>query len=84
MKMDKHELLELANKIGGLPATDSGDPLDDNIVIALVTYFESREDKPDDSPIDDQVGWSEWAIEKANDALFRIVKYLSEAMGEGR
>lgn len=76
--MDKNDLLKLRNKIGSLPAFEDGYVTDDNIAIILVTYFSDHHDKPEDDEIDDEVGWSKWAIEKTNDALDRIVKQLDK------
>lgn len=73
--MDKSELIRLRNEIGSLPAMEGGCVTDDNIAIALVTYFESLPDCPRND-IDDSIGWSQWAVDKVNDALDRIVQHL--------
>lgn len=71
------ELCRLRDDIGSLAAVDGEYATDDNIAIVFVTYFEKRLDRPEDDEIDDEVGWSKWAIEKTNDALNRIVEYLT-------
>ena len=66
------------NEIGGLGVL--GDTMaDDNLAIALASYFESRLDCPDDDH-DDDTGWSQWAIDRTNDLLDRIVTSVEQMM----
>jgi hypothetical protein len=64
----------LMNKIGSLPMMPDGHVTDDNLAIAIVTYFENCAEKPEDAEINDEVGWSFWAIEKTDDLLLRVIK----------
>lgn len=75
------ELSALRNGIGHLDAIEG--KADDNIAIALASYFETRPDRPDDDQIDEEVGWSVWAIENTVNALNRIVAYLVERLERG-
>ena len=61
---------ELRNKIGSINAIDG--EYDDNLSIALATYFERHPDKPEDAKIDDEIGWSFLAVEKVEDLEKRI------------
>lgn len=66
----------LRNQIESLPVNSEESIYDeDNVAIALATYFESREDCPDNDE-DSETGWSRWAIEKTNEVLDRIVLCL--------
>lgn len=80
--MDKSDLVRLRNEIGCLDAVEGDE--DDNIAIALASYYETRPDRPEGDQIDEEVGWSAWAIEKTSNALNRIVAHLVVRLkGEG-
>ena len=66
----------LRNKIGCLPAEEGGLATDDNLAIALACYFERRPECPMDD-INNETGWSQWAMEKTNDLIDRIVEALA-------
>lgn len=68
----KQEIKRLGNMIASLPAIEGGHPIDDNIGMALIQYFEQCPECPEDD-VNDETGWSEWAEEKANNAIDRIV-----------
>lgn len=42
----------------------------DNLAIAIISYFESHMDCPDDDQTED--GWSQWATDKTNAVLDRL------------
>ena len=73
--MNRSEKIGLRNKIGSLPAIGGGRVTDDNIGIALVTYFERLPGRPK-GDTDSETGWSRWAMNMANAALDRIVESL--------
>ena len=66
----------IRNEIGSLPMMDDGCVTDDNIAIALASYFENLPECPEND-INNEVGWSQWAIDKTNNVLDRIVEKLS-------
>ena len=61
------------NRIGSIFVEDCGGA-GDNLAIVLASYFEEHNDKPADTEIDSETGWSQWAIEKTNRALALIAK----------
>jgi hypothetical protein len=65
MGLDRQKLI---NTISGLPVT--GERGDDNLVIALATYYSDRHDCPDLEP--DEHGWNPWAIERTEELIGRI------------
>jgi hypothetical protein len=73
--MDENTKIILRNKIGLIPVTKDRDANDDNLSLALVLYFESMPECPIDDLNEDH-GLSQWAMDKANDLLDRIVKEL--------
>ena len=75
--MHKNDLQILQNKVGSIPAFDDGCVTDDNIAIALATYFEGLPECPDDD-VDDEIGWSVWAVEKSDDAINRIIELITK------
>lgn len=79
MELDKTTLVKFRNEIACLPVLraepDDNFGLDDNLGIALASYFEDRLDCPEDDEIDES-GWKNWAIEKTNDVLERVIEYL--------
>lgn len=58
--------------IGSLPAMESGDPFEDNLGIALTSYFEHRIDCPEQEQ--DETGWKPWAVERTNDLLNSVAR----------
>jgi hypothetical protein len=67
---------KLRNEIGSLPAIEGGCVTDDNIGIALAMYFEALPQCPQNDR-NDETGWSQWAMDMANNALDRIVDHFS-------
>ncbi len=65
--------IKLRNEIGSISIMNDGCATDDNLAIALGTYFEGLPECPEDD-FNDELGWSQWAIDKTNDILDRIVK----------
>lgn len=50
---------------------------EDNLAIALATYFESHTDRPADDPQHpEHEAWGKWAIERTDALLDRIVEEL--------
>ena len=79
-----HTHNHLRNRAGNIPALKE-EPGGDNLGIALCTYFNSHPDQPEDDPIDDQVGWGDWVIEKTNDLIDRVIKtVLQVERGKGK
>lgn len=76
MDMDK---ITLRNRIGSIPVIGDSGGCEDNIAIALASYFSGHTACPDDDPIDTELGWGAWVLEKTNDALDRIVAELVKA-----
>ena len=70
------ECERIRNEVGSIPAMDDGVATDDNVAIALATYFESLPECPIND-INDEIGWSQWAVDKTNNVIDRIVKKLS-------
>lgn len=59
---------ERRNLIGNIAIESGG--WKDCLGIALVSYFERHEDRPEDDVCDEErAGWSKWALEKSNEAL---------------
>ena len=77
--MDK---IKLRNLIGSIPAIAYQPGVldcagEDNVAIALATYFEDRDDRPkDDPPSPESESWGAWTIEKTDAALDRIVDVI--------
>jgi hypothetical protein len=71
--MDKKEI-EKMNKVGSIPVIDGGSVTDDNLAIALATYFEDHPDRPETDEINDETGWGDWVIEKVDDLICRAIK----------
>ncbi len=69
------EIEELKNEIGCIPAMNDGYVTDDNVAIALATYFENLSECPD-GDTNSETGWSQWAMDKTDDVLDRIVGKL--------
>lgn len=67
-------LFEMRNEIGNLPVIEGGLALDDNLAIALATYFSSHPDRPESDKDDDELGWGLWVIGRVDDMLDRIIK----------
>lgn len=70
--MNEAQLKELSNEIGNL-SMRTDDSNADNLGIGMILYFEAEPDLPE-GDVDDEVGWSRWAIAKTDDLLRRIVK----------
>lgn len=62
----------LRNRLGSLPV-ENGDRHSDTLAIALCSYFEDHMERPEDDPIDDELGWGKWVIQKCDEALDLIV-----------
>lgn len=80
--MKEKDIKTLMNLIGCLPVIEGGYCTEDNLAIALATYFEEHPDKPENAKVDDETGWSDWAIEKTDDVLRRIVECLQCSCNE--
>lgn len=70
------EDVRIRNEIGSIPMMSDGVATDDNVAIALATYFEGLPECPEND-VNDEVGWSQWAIDQTNDVLDRIAEKLS-------
>jgi len=75
------ELIKVRNKIGSIPVMNTGYITDDNIALALASYFESLPECPTDD-VNDEVGWSQWAIDKTHNVLDRIAKECIKYKGD--
>ena len=64
---------ELRNKIGSIDIDEDG--CGDNLAIALSSYFENLPECPTDD-INDEVGWSQWAMDRTNGVLDKIADLL--------
>ena len=64
---------KMRNAIGSMPIMPNGSVADDNVAIALATYFKDLPECPDDD-FNDEIGWSQWVIDRTNDVLDRIAK----------
>ncbi len=81
--MEKQQKIDLRNKIGSLPAlTDEGYAYEDNLGIALATYFQDHPGCPEDDEMDAECGWGTWVMEKTDDVLDRVVEALLGKDGE--
>lgn len=67
--------IELRNLIGSVPAGTAGD---DNLAIALATYFSDHIARPKDDKTDSETGWGEWVMERTNATLDAIVAVVME------
>jgi hypothetical protein len=63
--------IKLRHLFGNLDCRN-GSENDDNLGIALATYFSKRLDRPEDDPEDDETGWSEWVLQNTYALLDRI------------
>lgn len=61
------------NLLGGLPV-EAGNS--DNLAIVLCSYFERHLDHPEEREMDDELGWTKWALKKTDEALDLIVEEL--------
>jgi len=64
------------NLIGNIPAKENDCVTDDNLAVALCTYFESLPECPEDD-INTEVGRSQWAMDKTDNLLKRIIEVVS-------
>ena len=65
------------NRAGSTPALKGGFVTDDNLAIALCTYFSNHLDRPDDDhSIEDELEWGKWVIEKTNDLIDRTIQEI--------
>jgi hypothetical protein len=68
----------LRNRLGGLLVEDDNSHgIPDTLAIALCSYFEDHVDRPDDDPIDDELGWGKWVVAKVEAAIDRLVAEAS-------
>lgn len=74
-KIFKNAIKEISNDIGSIPIMADGYVTDDNVAIALASYFRNLPECPDDS-MNDEIGWNQWAIDKTEDVLDRIAEYF--------
>jgi hypothetical protein len=65
---------EARSKIGGI-LIEKHSGVQDNLAIALCSYFSSHMDRPESDP-ETEHGWGAWVEQKANDALDLIVSEL--------
>lgn len=71
---------KLRNAIGGTFVENSGPrAVDDNLAIALCTFFDDHRDCPDE-PNSDEHGWKPWVVEKCNWALDAITDAAMRAI----
>lgn len=66
--------------IGGMPVLENANSCEDNLAIALCTYFEGRGDCPEQEP--DESGWNPWARGQTDALLYRIDHRISLAIEE--
>lgn len=67
-------------QIGGIPVLENANSGEDNLAIALCTYFEDRGDCPEQES--DESGWNPWAREQTDALLYRIDHRISLAIEE--
>ena len=62
--------------LGGCPVEDIAGA--DNLAIALCTYFENHQNRPDDDD-ENEDGWGKWAVDMTNNALSALVRAVCSA-----
>jgi len=67
-------MIEVRNRVGFIPVLKGGSAVDDNLAIALCTYFSNHPERPEEDEEDEQTGWGEWVIEKADDLIDRVIQ----------
>jgi len=70
--------VQVRNRAGSTPVLKGGFVTDDNLAIALCTYFSNHPDRPMADEFDEQEGWGVWVIEKTNDLIDRVVQNVLE------
>ena len=68
---------ELISVIGCAMVEDDC-PNYDNLGVVLASYFSDHMNRPDNDPIDDEVGWGEWVLDKSNKAMELIAIEVKE------
>ncbi len=58
--------------VSGLHTVDEDNAMDDNLAIALATYYSKHSDCPDPDEVDEETGWGKWTLAKSRDLLDRI------------
>ena len=76
---------KLANAIGCIEMIGGGGihDIDDNLAIALCTYFDDHPKKPVGEEISDDTGWSPWVVERVNDVLDRVAAEATRLLEKG-
>jgi hypothetical protein len=63
---------ELRHKIAAIPMVGTN-PMDDNLAIALCTYFSDHPDRPENDEDTGETGWGDWVEQQYKATLDRIV-----------
>lgn len=73
---------EWCNLLGNVPVDDMRGTTD-NLAVALCSYFEKHEARPDDDPDDSELGWGEWVLGMTQDMLNRLTRAAMQAAEKG-
>ena len=78
-----NDLDRLRSELGWFPMDADGKG--DNLGIAIASYFERHEDRPDDDPDDpDCTGWGVWVLDRAREFEMRLAAFVASKMEEAR
>lgn len=66
---------KIRNAIAGIPMGAGREWHDDNLAIAICSYFEDHSERPGDDRDDDEC-WSPWVRERYEETMDRIVEAL--------